>query len=270
MRMILLRSTEFGRICPFSRPNCDFDKRLFYRRRTTLRFRTAKTLMRHGCRWRPVEKVTQLSQWIAVRGSIRLASVEAGRAAWYRANQINELVSLEHPIGDLVGAPCADAADGRLVRSYASPRSRAATTDKSRPDANINRRGSGAVILEEFPINNIGTMQAFAFNIRRQKFQDPRVRRAINTSRNAYSNAENPGQSTHPRSAEFSRLGFCAQRQGGVGGTGLAVLPGLLENSRIRLSFGHKLHLRLCGRSERLAATAFHQTQVTPWFMRTI
>ena len=28
MRMILLRSTEFGRICPFFRPNCDFDKRL--------------------------------------------------------------------------------------------------------------------------------------------------------------------------------------------------------------------------------------------------
>ncbi len=36
------------------------------------------------------------------------------------------------------------------------------------------------VILEEFPINNIGVMQAFAFNIRRPKFQDPRVRRAFN------------------------------------------------------------------------------------------
>ena len=36
------------------------------------------------------------------------------------------------------------------------------------------------VILEEFPINNIGMMQAFAFNIRRDKFQDPRVRLAFN------------------------------------------------------------------------------------------
>jgi len=36
------------------------------------------------------------------------------------------------------------------------------------------------VILEEFPINNLGLMQAFAFNIRREKFQDPRLRRAFN------------------------------------------------------------------------------------------
>ena len=36
------------------------------------------------------------------------------------------------------------------------------------------------VILEEFPINNVGIMQAFAFNIRREKFQDPRVRLAFN------------------------------------------------------------------------------------------
>ena len=36
------------------------------------------------------------------------------------------------------------------------------------------------VILEEFPINNVGMMQAFAFNIRREKFQDPRVRLAFN------------------------------------------------------------------------------------------
>jgi microcin C transport system substrate-binding protein len=38
----------------------------------------------------------------------------------------------------------------------------------------------GRVILEEFPINSIGLMQAFAFNIRRAKFQDPRVRLAFN------------------------------------------------------------------------------------------
>lgn len=36
------------------------------------------------------------------------------------------------------------------------------------------------IILEEFPINNIGIMQAFAFNIRRDKFKDPRVRLAFN------------------------------------------------------------------------------------------
>jgi microcin C transport system substrate-binding protein len=36
------------------------------------------------------------------------------------------------------------------------------------------------VVMQEFPITNFGMMQAFAFNIRRAKFQDPRVRRAFN------------------------------------------------------------------------------------------
>jgi microcin C transport system substrate-binding protein len=36
------------------------------------------------------------------------------------------------------------------------------------------------VIKEEFPINSQGIMQAFAFNVRRAKFQDPRVRLAFN------------------------------------------------------------------------------------------
>jgi len=36
------------------------------------------------------------------------------------------------------------------------------------------------VVREEFPVHNMGLMQAFAFNIRRRKFQDPRVRRAFN------------------------------------------------------------------------------------------
>ena len=39
------------------------------------------------------------------------------------------------------------------------------------PAANDKR-----VILEEFEIRNFGIMQAFAFNIRRDKFKDPRVR----------------------------------------------------------------------------------------------
>ena len=36
------------------------------------------------------------------------------------------------------------------------------------------------VVLEEFPVRNVGSMQAFAFNIRRDKFGDARVRRAFN------------------------------------------------------------------------------------------
>jgi microcin C transport system substrate-binding protein len=36
------------------------------------------------------------------------------------------------------------------------------------------------VVLEEFSIRNFGVMQAFAFNIRRAKFQDARLRRAFN------------------------------------------------------------------------------------------
>jgi microcin C transport system substrate-binding protein len=35
-------------------------------------------------------------------------------------------------------------------------------------------------VREEFPIRNVGLMQAFAFNIRRAKFKDSRVRRAFN------------------------------------------------------------------------------------------
>jgi len=36
------------------------------------------------------------------------------------------------------------------------------------------------VLLEEFPINDVGIMQGFAFNIRRDQFRDPRVRLAFN------------------------------------------------------------------------------------------
>src|SRR5262249_523084 len=36
------------------------------------------------------------------------------------------------------------------------------------------------VILEEFPINNVGRMQGFVFNLRRPLFQDERLRRAFN------------------------------------------------------------------------------------------
>jgi microcin C transport system substrate-binding protein len=40
--------------------------------------------------------------------------------------------------------------------------------------------GDKRVLLEEFQINSQGVMQAFAFNIRRPKFQDPRIRLAFN------------------------------------------------------------------------------------------
>ncbi len=36
------------------------------------------------------------------------------------------------------------------------------------------------VVLEQFPVRNVGSMQAFAFNVRREKFKDARVRRAFN------------------------------------------------------------------------------------------
>jgi microcin C transport system substrate-binding protein len=36
------------------------------------------------------------------------------------------------------------------------------------------------VVLEEFPMRNLGIMQAFAFNIRRRKFKQPWLRRALN------------------------------------------------------------------------------------------
>ena len=36
------------------------------------------------------------------------------------------------------------------------------------------------VVIEEFPMRSRGVMQAFAFNIRRDKFKDPRLRRAFN------------------------------------------------------------------------------------------
>ncbi len=64
----------------------------------------------------------------------------------------------------------ADAADWRIensAKNWATGYDFPAVADKR-------------VVLEEFPINNVGIMQAFAFNIRREKFDDPRVRRAFN------------------------------------------------------------------------------------------
>ena len=52
------------------------------------------------------------------------------------------------------------------------------------------------VLLEEFPVNNVGIMQAFAFNIRRDKFKDPRVRLAFNYAFNFEGNNTFYGQYT--------------------------------------------------------------------------
>jgi microcin C transport system substrate-binding protein len=41
-------------------------------------------------------------------------------------------------------------------------------------------RREGRVVTEEFARRNVGVMQAFVPNLRKQKFQDPRVRRAMN------------------------------------------------------------------------------------------
>jgi microcin C transport system substrate-binding protein len=45
---------------------------------------------------------------------------------------------------------------------------------------NFPARQEGRVILEEFPQRASGVMQAFVLNLRRDKFKDPRVRRALN------------------------------------------------------------------------------------------
>ncbi|WP_244622727.1 extracellular solute-binding protein [Microvirga brassicacearum] len=45
---------------------------------------------------------------------------------------------------------------------------------------NFPAREDGRVILEEFPARASGVMQAFVLNLRREKFSDPRVRRALN------------------------------------------------------------------------------------------
>jgi len=47
-------------------------------------------------------------------------------------------------------------------------------------DYDFPARQDKRVVLEEFPIRNIGWGQGFAFNIRRDKFKDPRLRRALN------------------------------------------------------------------------------------------
>ena len=65
----------------------------------------------------------------------------------------------------------------RPTRSIGAPR----TAPRTGPPPTISPRSTtSASSSKNFPINNFGVMQAFAFNIRRAKFQDPRVRLAFN------------------------------------------------------------------------------------------
>ena len=52
-----------------------------------------------------------------------------------------------------------------------------------------------------------------------------RLVRQIDQAKGRMPLKKNPGQSTHPGSGEFSRLGFWAERQGVSGGWGLPLCP---------------------------------------------
>jgi microcin C transport system substrate-binding protein len=57
---------------------------------------------------------------------------------------------------------------------------RVETAPRTGRPAMISRRARGDVVLEEITLENAEGMQAFAFNTRRSKFADPRVRLAFN------------------------------------------------------------------------------------------
>ena len=64
----------------------------------------------------------------------------------------------------------------KAIRSIGAPR----TAPRTGRPLTIFRVRDKKVLLEEFPVRNLGLMQAFSFNIRRNKFKDARVRRAFN------------------------------------------------------------------------------------------
>ena len=57
---------------------------------------------------------------------------------------------------------------------------RGAAPRTGRPASTSTRSSAGLVKRQKLPIARVAPMQAFAFNIRRPQFQDPRVRRAFN------------------------------------------------------------------------------------------
>ena len=65
----------------------------------------------------------------------------------------------------------------RAIRSTGAPRTAPRT---GRRPTTFRRSVKSGCLLEEFPNRSSGIMQAFAFNIRRDKFKDARVRRALN------------------------------------------------------------------------------------------
>jgi microcin C transport system substrate-binding protein len=82
------------------------------------------------------------------------------------------------------------------------------------------------VIKEEFPIRNLGIMQAFAFNLRRQKFVDSRVRQAFNWAMDFESLNKDLFYGQYTRIASFFH-GTGLAASGLPQGLELAILDGL-------------------------------------------
>jgi microcin C transport system substrate-binding protein len=126
----------------------------------------------------------------------------------------------------------------------------------------------GEVVREEFPIRSIGTMQAFAFNIRRAKFGDARVRRAFNfafdfekinqeffygayTRINSYFDGTELAASGLPEGRELELLDplrsqvpeevFTAAFWNPVGGTDANERANLLEAMRLMVEAGYEV-----------------------------
>jgi microcin C transport system substrate-binding protein len=128
------------------------------------------------------------------------------------------------------------------------------------------------VLLEEFPINNVGLMQAFAFNTRRDKFRDPRVRLAFNYAFDfeemnrqifygqykriaSYFEGTDLASSGLPSERELELLGtvrdklppevFTKAYSNPVGGNPTAVRKNLLEATRLLRDAGYSIRDQL-------------------------
>ena len=128
------------------------------------------------------------------------------------------------------------------------------------------------VLLEEFPINNVGVMQAFAFNTRRDKFRDPRVRLAFNYAFDfeemnrqifygqykritSYFEGTDLASSGLPTDRELELLEtvrdkvppevFTKAYSNPVGGNPTAVRKNLLEATRLLRDAGYSIHDQL-------------------------
>ena len=120
-----------------------------------------RRLSREGVRGRPQHRLRARRRTIGARTS---TSISAAIISTSCATNIS-------------ATPPSRSKPSRPTRSTGAPRTARRT---GRPPTTSRRCSDKRVILEEFPIRNSGGMQAFAFNIRRDKFKDPRVRRAFN------------------------------------------------------------------------------------------